>query len=115
MWLLNTIFWLIVGALLVVVALQNNGPGLTVRVFRSTFENVPPSLVMVAAAFAGFLIGLVFCAFREIRLRLHLSHMRRENGLLAREVADLRAAPLRDLDVPSPTPTSRPVRSRVPE
>jgi uncharacterized integral membrane protein len=114
-WLLNTIFWLVVGAILVIVALQNNGPGLTVRVFRTTFENVPPSLLMVAAAFAGFLVGLLFCAIREVRLRLQLSRIRKENGLLAREVADLRAAPLRDLDLPSSPPSPRPARSRVPE
>ncbi len=113
MWLLRTIFAVVIAGVFVVIALENNGPPMTVRFFQLRFENVHPFVVIFTASFLGFLVGLLVCAIREIRLRIDLSRVRKENALLAREVADLRAAPLRDLDIPSPEPDTRRLRSRV--
>lgn len=102
MWLLRTILFVLLLAGLVYVASQNNDPpGSTVHLFTWTFTEVRLWAVMFAAALVGFAAGLLVSVFREIRLRLDASHVRRELQTKEREINQLRAAPLHDLDSPT--------------
>lgn len=98
MWLLKTLLLtaLVVG--LLTVALQNSEPRVDVSIFGYDFLQVRLFIVMFGAALAGFVVGLLFSAYRELRLRMRLSSERRQRDLLDREVRDLRAAPIDGLD-----------------
>ena len=95
MWLLRTIFFVILLVFFVVVAVQNSGsPGVTVKFFGWNQPDVQLWIVIFASALLGFLVGMIVSAVREIRLRFDTGKLRRERDELEREIARLRAAPL---------------------
>lgn len=96
MWLLRTIFFVILLVFFVVIAVQNSTPDITVKFFAWT-QTMPLWIVIFASALVGFVVGMVVSAVREIRLRLDSGKLRRERDEYQREIARLRAAPLDQL------------------
>ncbi len=97
MWLLKTIFFVILLVFFVVVAVQNNeSPGVTVKLFAWTQHMVPLWIIIFGSALFGFVVGMLVSVVREIRLRLDAAKLRRERDEFQREIARLRAAPLDD-------------------
>ena len=106
MWLLRTIFFVILLVFFVVVAVQNNeSPGVTVKLFGWTQHMVPLWIVIFSSALLGFVVGMIVSAVREIRLRLDTAKLRRERDEFEREIGRLRAAPL-DQYSSAPAPLS---------
>ncbi len=97
MWLLRTIFFVILLVFFVAIALQNNEPLVTVKFFAWTQAMVPLWIVIFASALVGFVVGMIVSVVREIRLRLDSGKLRRERDEYEREIGRLRAAPLDEL------------------
>ena len=93
MWLLKTILFVVLLAMLVIVALANDIP-VPLHLFGWHVEQAPLFLVMFGAALVGLLGGLLMTAIREVQFRMVLSRQARDKNLLEREVRDLRAAPI---------------------
>jgi len=96
-WLLRTIFFVILLVFFVAIALQNNEPLVTVKFFAWTQPMVPLWIVIFASALVGFVVGMIVSVVREIRLRLDSGKLRRERNEYQREIKRLRAAPLDEL------------------
>jgi uncharacterized integral membrane protein len=110
MWLLRVLIFVALLAILVAVGLQNDGP-VDVHFFGKDFLGVPLFAVMFLGALLGLVAGLLLSMVREVKLRMLLSREQRERAVLAREVGELRAAPLQGFDpdrrkstLPEPTP-----------
>ena len=98
MWLLRVFVFVLLLAVFVILAGQNNKePGVDLELFVWSFTGIKLWWIMFAAALFGFLIGLLVSAFREIKLRMDFSKLRRDKIVLEREISELRAAPLHDL------------------
>ena len=97
MWLLRMVVLTAVFAVLVILAIQNAEYHVDVAIFAWSFENVQLFLVMFLSLLAGFVLGLVVVAWREMKLRMRLGQERKAKSLLEREVQELRAAPLQGL------------------
>lgn len=110
MWLLRVIVFVTLLVVLVWVGLQNDGP-VDVHIFGKDVLGAPLFAVMFLSALVGLVAGLLLSMVREVKLRVLLSREQREKALLAREVGELRAAPLQGFDLersrrhlPEPTP-----------
>ena len=98
-WLLRTLLFVALLVFFIVLAVQNHDEqGVTLKLVGYTLMGVPLWMVMFGSILAGFLAGILVSVVRELRLRFDHGKLRRERDELAREVSQLRAAPLHDLD-----------------
>jgi uncharacterized integral membrane protein len=95
-------------AVLVILAIQNAEYRVDVEIFAWSFQGVQLFLVMFLSLAAGFVLGLLVVAWREMKLRMRLAQERKAKALLEREVHELRAAPLQGLiEEGAPLPPAR--------
>ena len=97
MWLLRIVLFVLLLALLVLVALDNDRP-VDVKLLGWELLQVRLFLVVYAAALFGLLVGLAMMAIREVQWRMRTKRQRKHQSLLENEVRDLRAAPLHGLE-----------------
>ena len=97
MWLLRIVLFVVLLALLVLVALDNDRP-VDVQLLGWELLQVRLFLVIYAAALFGLLLGMIMLAVREVQWRMQTSRQRKQKALLENEVRDLRAAPLHGLE-----------------
>lgn len=97
MWLLKTILFVILVIFFVALIAGNTSTSVVVRFFTWESQPIYLWLVILGSILAGFVAGLFVTMVREFRLRLDQGKLKRERDELAREVGQLRAAPLDDL------------------
>ena len=98
---MSLIKWIV--ALLVAVALavlfaQNSGQSVDLRLFGREFLDIPLYYVLAGALLLGILVSMLLGGVREIRLRGRMRGLQRDLRERDKEIAELRALPLQDLD-----------------
>jgi len=96
-WVVRLIVFVVLLVTLVYVFWTNAGQTVDLNLFGREFLDLGLFWVVVASFFLGLLAALPGMGLREIQLRRNLTRQRKENQTLERELADLRALPLQDL------------------
>ncbi len=97
MWVIRLILLLLVLIVLVYVVAANLGQTVDLDFFGRDYPDTPVFYVAAGCFALGFLIALVAMGLREWRLRRDLGRQAKRAGALEKELADLRALPLREL------------------
>ena len=98
---MSLIKWIV--ALLVAVALavlfaQNSGQSVDLRAFGREYLDIPLYYVLAGTLLLGILISMLLGGIRELRLRGRMRALQRDLRERDKEIAELRALPLQDLD-----------------
>ena len=101
MWLLRVVVFVLLLALLVVVALSNDAR-VDIKLLGWELLQVRLFLVIFGSAMLGFLVGLAFTGIREVQWRVARKRQGRELSELQEEVRKLRAAPVHGMGERAP-------------
>ena len=102
MWFVKAIFFILLLAVLLYVALLNDKNEPVNLYFTNpnvpTVPNVGLPIVLVGSVVAGMLLGFVISLFQVISSSSEVAGLKRRNRELTRELTDLRNMPVKDLD-----------------
>lgn len=98
MWAIKGVFWLLILVLLAVFFTQNSGQTVDVKLLNREYIDIPLYLVLLVAFLLGLVLGMIAVAVREFSLRNRIRRLGRDLRERDREIAELRALPLRDIE-----------------
>ena len=95
MWIIRWAFIAIVIIVVLGFSLQNTEK-VTVQLLHYHYTDVPLFLVIYVAFCFGIFVYLLVAVFHQLQLRSEISHLRKENRKLQRELDDMRNLSLGD-------------------
>jgi uncharacterized integral membrane protein len=101
-WVIRGILFLGLLFLLVYIFVSNSGQTVDLQLFGHSYLNVALFWIFAISFLLGFLISFIWASLRWLRLQRQVRKLR---GLLRaheREIAELRALPLSDMEPPEP-------------
>jgi len=96
-WVIRLVFFLLLLFLLVSLFVANAGQTVDLNLFGREFLDLGLFWIVAGSFLLGVTATVMGMGLREFRLRRELGRQRRQQDSLSRELADLRALPLKDL------------------
>jgi uncharacterized integral membrane protein len=98
MWIIRTLFIVVVLILLLGFAVQNAYQRVSINILNKQYANVPMILVLFVAFVLGILVWFVFTIFQYLRMQGDLYQERKRNRRLTEEIKALRNRPLQEIE-----------------
>lgn len=98
MWIIRTLFIVIVLILLLGFAAQNASPKVPIHLLNKHYSSVPMILVAYLAFVVGALVCFIFTIFQYFRMQGDLFQERKRNKRLTEEIKALRNRPLQEVE-----------------
>lgn len=98
MWIIRTLFIVVVLILLLGFAVQNAYQRVSINILNKQYANVPMILVLFVAFVLGILVWFVFTIFQYFRMQGDLYQERKRNKRLTEEIKALRNRPLQEIE-----------------
>jgi len=98
MWIIRTLFIVIILILLLGFAVQNAYQRVSINILDKQFANVPMILVLFIAFVIGILIWFIFTIFQYFRMQRDLYQERKRSRRLTEEIKALRNRPLQEVE-----------------
>lgn len=97
MWVIRLVFFVLLLFLLVFLFVANAGQTVDLNLFGREFLDLGLYWIVAGSFLVGVAAAIMGMGLREFKLRRELGRQRRQQESLSRELADLRALPLREL------------------
>ena len=101
MWIVKGLLFLVLLFVMVYFFITNSGQAVDIDFFGRDFLGISIYWVVVASFLLGFATSFVVAAFREFRFHREIRRLSKANQTKDREIADLRALPLREPETPA--------------
>jgi uncharacterized integral membrane protein len=101
MWIFRWIVLIIVLFFLMGFLLQNTHDYVSVRIFGWTSPEWPLAYMLFLAGFVGYVLSLLVAIVNQIRLRMQIAELRRENRQVREELDRLRNLAIEEDITPS--------------
>jgi uncharacterized integral membrane protein len=98
MWIIRTLFIVVVLILLLGFAVQNAYQRVSINILNKQYANVPMILVLFVAFVVGILVWFIFTIFQYFRMQGDLYQERKRNKRLTEEIKALRNRPLQEIE-----------------
>lgn len=110
MWIFRWIILIVVLFFLMGFLLQNSYDQVSVKVFGWTSPEWPLAYMLFLAGFVGYVISFLVAIVNQVRLRMQISQLRRENRQVREELDRLRNLAIEeDMTSPIERDDSRPL------
>ena len=100
MWIAKGLLFLILLFVMVYFFITNSGQAVDIDFFGRDFLGLSIYWVVMVSFLLGFATSFVVAAFREFRFHREIGRMKKTIQIKDREIADLRALPLRESGTP---------------
>jgi uncharacterized integral membrane protein len=98
MWIIRTLFIVIILILLLGFAVQNAYQRVSINILSKQYANVPMIVVLFLAFVIGILVWLIFTIFQYFKMQADIYQERKRSRRLTEEIKALRNRPLQEVE-----------------